>query len=344
MPLDGEPSRRISRRQQLDALRGPKVLVDPEHPAAVIHEWEALVGAAGADARAMDLAEVACVILVGAECALRCKMCDLWRHTLDQATAKGALPRQLRWALGQRSISPRQPLPTAGTARGNWIKLYNASNFFDPRCVPPADWGAIASEVVSFDRVIVENHPRVRPGDANEFAKLIPGQLEIAVGLEAADDEILRGLDKRMRLRDFSAATENWRYAGIDVRAFLLLGPPGCPRDRALDLVLDTLRFAASRGVRHASVIPTRTPPPGQVALNCSAPFTPPTAADLEAALLAALQLRLAMVVTVDLWDWEKLVGQCEACRDRRRARLTLMNLNQQPQPRASVDCDCLIG
>ena len=39
------------------------------------------------------------------------------------------------------------------------VKLYNASNFFDPRAVPESDYDAIAEQLSGLDRVIVESHP-----------------------------------------------------------------------------------------------------------------------------------------------------------------------------------------
>ena len=74
-------------------------------------------------------------LLASAECPFTCVFCDLWRRTLDGPTPPGAILRQLAIALRETG-----PLPaTCG------IKLYNASNFFDPRAVPAGDDEAIAA-------------------------------------------------------------------------------------------------------------------------------------------------------------------------------------------------------
>jgi len=65
------------------------------------------------------------VFLTGAECPFTCSFCDLWRYTIDGPTPLGALARQLRTVL---EAHEHQPVDR--------IKLYNASNFFDPRAVP----------------------------------------------------------------------------------------------------------------------------------------------------------------------------------------------------------------
>ena len=45
-------------------------------------------------------------------------MCDLWRHTLDEPTPDGAIPKQIEFAL--------ERLPQASV-----VKLYNTGKFFD---------------------------------------------------------------------------------------------------------------------------------------------------------------------------------------------------------------------
>ena len=120
------------------------------------------------------------VFLVGAECPFTCIFCDLWRNTLEVATPEGELPRQLRAALGA--------LP-ADRLRGR-IKLYNASNFFDPRAVPPGDLDEIAELVAPFERVVVECHARLVGDTCLDFAERLGGRLELALGLEVADDAL----------------------------------------------------------------------------------------------------------------------------------------------------------
>jgi len=335
--------KRITSRQAIESVRGPKAAVSLDRPAGACREWEPT---SGARRTPPTMAEVTSVFLVGAECAMRCTMCDLWRHTLDHPTPVGALPRQLAWGLRNAkwdSESARlSPESTLSSER--WVKLYNASNFLDPRSVPIADWPKLAQAIAPFDRVIVENHPRVRPRRAAEFARMIEAKLEVAVGLEAADDEILLGLNKRMTLADFVSATERWHEEDIDVRAFVLLAPPGTEPAHAVSLAIDTLRFAERHGVRHASVIPTRGSNSLLDALAPDGRFVPPTAGDLEATLAAALQLRFDMVVTADLWDWDGLRGHCETCREARRARLQRMNLTQRGDTVSDADCRCSKG
>ena len=74
------------------------------------------------------------LFLAGAECVFTCVFCDLWRHTLEGPTLSGSLPGQI-----ERGVAELGAAAKAATA----IKLYNASNFFEPRAVPDEDIAGI---------------------------------------------------------------------------------------------------------------------------------------------------------------------------------------------------------
>lgn len=351
-PVRDRGGLRLMSRSEIESLRGPKAAVDANRPVGVMRETEATAGAASALSRLPELAEVVSVFLAGGECALRCSMCDLWRHTLDGPTPIGALPRQLHLALDEVTAAhDRSQAAVAAVAdvtppvpRQRWVKLYNSSNFFDSRSVPREDWQAIAAAVRGYDRVIVENHPRWVDHQVARFASLLGGRLEVAMGLEAADDATLRLLNKRMTLSDFEAAAGQLQADGIDLRVFVLLQPPGCPAERATQLVLDTLRWAHGVGARHASVIPTRGGNGMMEQLAAEGLFSPPTATALEATLVESLRLESAMVVTADLWDWERLRGHCDLCQGPRRDRMERMNRTQRWLPSEPAVCSCPRG
>lgn len=371
--MNSLPDSSAATRARVESLRGPKRPVDPYRPSAVIRESEATRGARAADSTAADstaadaaadnavdppLADVVSVFLTGAECPLRCTMCDLWQNTLDGPTPPGALPRQLAIALADlpdpvadagRATAGTAAATTSRSHNGSapqprWIKLYNASNFFDRRAVPRRDWDAIAAAVQPFSRVIVENHPRWVNDSVAEFARRIAGRLEVAMGLEIADDASLRLLNKRATLADFSAAADRLRSFDVDLRLFVMLQPPGTAASIATARVLDSLRFAERLGARHVSVIPTRGGNGMLESLAAEGLFLPPTARQLEATIEAALAGRFECVITADLWDWDRLSGHCATCRQPRRERLQQINLTQRPQPphqSPAAGCDC---
>ena len=104
------------------------------------------------DERAADgtIARVATVFLTGRECPWRCVMCDLWQHTTESDTPRGAIAAQVAAACRRLDESGE---------RVTQMKLYNAGSFFDPRAVPEDDYDAVAADLAGFPRIIVESHP-----------------------------------------------------------------------------------------------------------------------------------------------------------------------------------------
>ncbi len=269
------------------------------------------------------------LFLVGAECPFRCTMCDLWRYTLPHPTPVGSIAKQVREGLAHQG-------------HATWIKLYNASNFFDVRSVPLEDLRMIADLVSGFDRVIVENHPKLLKESILEFSSRIDGKLEIAMGLETVEPNSFRFLNKQFTIDDFVLACQWFGEYDIETRAFVMLQPPLSHPRSSVDWLVQSVDFAWENHVRHVSVIPTRMGNGAMESLEKQGLFTPPTAAQLEEAFARCLERNDRGIVTVDLWDWEKLSGHCSDCRERRRQRLEEMNRLQRVAPYPSRNCRCV--
>jgi radical SAM enzyme (TIGR01210 family) len=291
-------------------LRPPRPQVDPRTPLGLALEEERRPGG--------GIESTATVFLAGAECPFTCVFCDLWKHTLDGPTPPGALPEQLRQALAD---------PRLTAARPTRIKLYNASNFFDARAVPPADWPALAELLRPFPAVTVECHPRLVGPACLEFARLLDGRLEVAMGLESASPRVLGQLNKQMSLDEFKGAAAFLRKEGMDVRAFVLLGAPFVPRSAVVADAVRSAVFAAEAGATVVAIIPARGGNGEMERLIATEAFTPPTLRNLENALEEALtSMPEAAVVSADVWDAPALRA-CPECRDGRLARVSRMNL-----------------
>lgn len=252
------------------------------------------------------------VFLAGAECPYTCVFCDLWRYTLDGATPHGALPRQLEAVL--ENLDPE--------FLGGRIKLYNASNFFDPRAVPPEDLEAIAELLEAFSRVVVECHARFVGETCFELARRLEGRLELALGLEVAETEVLDRLGKSMTLEDFDQAAAGLGEAGIPWRAFVLVRAPYLPpAERGSEgetWEKRSVRYAFDRGAERVTLIPTRAGNGAMDELANRGVWRPPTLGEMERALDESLDLGL---VSLDLWDLERFAS-CEVCFPARRSRL----------------------
>lgn len=203
------------------------------------------------------------------------------------------------------------------------VKLYNASNFFDPIAVPPTDDQEIAALLRPFDRVIVESHPRFIQRRCLEFADRLSGALEVAIGLETADPDVLAQLDKRMTLDMVADAAATLRAARIGLRFFLLVPPPFVAAADAVASTQRSVAYAAGLGADHVALIPTRTESM-RADVGRRRTLVPPTLGMVEDALDACRETP-GVVVSVDLWNIERLAG-CPRCGAARLDRLRAIN------------------
>lgn len=273
-------------------------------------------------------ARVATLILVNRRCPWCCIYCDLWKNTVPATVPLGAIPAQIDYALEQLAGS-----------NARQIKLYNAGSFFDPKAIPPGDFPAIAERVRSFERVIVECHPALVGESAVAFQTLLGPNthLEVAMGLEIADDAILARLNKRMTLAMFARAAEFLRDNQIALRAFVIVKPPFVrTEEEALAQAQRSIEFAFDCGATAVSLIPARLGTPELDALAAAGEFSPPKLTTVELALDRGLALQRGRVF-VDLWDLKK-IASCAECFHQRRARLEAANLRQQPPP--AIHCE----
>ena len=304
--------------REIEKLRPGRNFLSPDIPYHFLHELEP--GPAG------ELQRVNTIFLTGKECAFKCLMCDLWKNTLNEPTPPGAIIKQIDYALSR--------LPGADV-----IKIYNSSNFFDKKAVPPADYPGIIELLRPYSRVIVENHPKLCDEACLDFNDQLSGSLEIAMGLETIHPDVLPRLNKQMTANDFKRATIFLRNNNIDVRAFILLNPPyitGYAEN--IRWVQAAVQFAFGSGVQCCSIIPTR---PGNGVMELlyeQGYYVPPSLDTLEEVFENALALKTGRVF-VDSWDIAFL-ARCSICFAARKNRLEAMNLDQQIHPRISCTCN----
>jgi uncharacterized Fe-S cluster-containing MiaB family protein len=282
--------------EELQRARPAKTPVDRTRVQAAFVEPEC--------SRTGETVDVAALFLTGGECPWRCVMCD----------PPGSIPLQIQTALAT--------LPPA-----RQIKLYNSSNFFDSRAVPIADRPAIARAVQGFETVVVENHPKLCGDDCREFAAMLSGRLEAAIGLETVHPQILPWLNKGITPDDFARATARLRGWDIDVRAFVLLKPPFLEEREAIDWALRTAEFAYDCGAECCSIIPVRDGNGIMERLGEAGLFSPPSLAAMEELHRRTLELRRGRAF-IDLWNAARFADEPRAAE--RIARLHRQNLTQR--------------
>lgn len=310
------------------ALRPPRPVLDPWRPQGVTVELEREPDGA--------LRGSATVFLTGAECPFTCVFCDLWRYTASGPTPEGALPAQLRSAL--------EALPgllsEAGLDRCERLKLYNASNFFEPRAVPEADLEPIARLADGFERVVVECHPRLVDGRVRRFADRLEGRLEVAMGLETVHPQALPRLGKQLTLEQFDQAARRLLADGVDLRAFVLVGVPFVPAEEQAQWAAASVRHAVAAGARSVALIPVRGGNGELERLQRLGWFEPPDLALVGESLALGLEtVDDLTAVQVDPWDLEHVASTCGACRASRIQAIREMNRTGEPRRTACDDC-----
>jgi radical SAM enzyme (TIGR01210 family) len=327
------PQSPAGRSRWILARRPERNAVNPYQPSAFFFEEEC--------AESGEVIHGVTIFLVNRECPWRCLMCDLWKNTMSATVPVGAIPAQIDHALAQLSIgsdrlairAPRQ------------IKLYNSGSFFDPRAIPPEDYDAIAGRLCEFERVIVECHPALVSERCRQFAKLLKdsspartgSSLEVAMGLETVQVQVLEKLNKRMTLASFQRAANFLRANDMGLRAFILVKPPFLNEEAdALYWAKRTMDYAFDCGATALSLIPTRLGNGALESLQALDEFSPPRLQTLEAAAEYGLGLGRGRVFA-DLWGLEKF-ADCPTCFGVRRSRLNQMNLRQEVPP--AVVCE----
>ncbi len=322
-PAEAYPAGGPARDRWVLARRGPRPEHDLSRPRAFFVEHER--NAAGRVVPGLT------VLLTSRECPWRCVMCDLWRGTVPGRVPPGRIPRQVALALAGADPA----------VLGGCLKLYNSGSFFDPWAVPPTDYPALAAQVAGFARLVVECHPNLVGRRVLEFQQQLrvaaaarqrpPPVLEVALGLETADPEVLARLNKRVSLEQFRRAADFLRQHGVALRVFILVQPPFAPPDGAVEAAVRSVDFAFACGATVAVLIPTRPGNGALEALAAAGQFTPPRLATLEAALDRSLRPAQGRVFA-DLWDLE-VFSDCPACFAARRGRLEQINHAQRPVP-----------
>ena len=287
--------------------RGPREPVEIDKPYAFLVEDERFENG--------EMGGVATIFLTNRECPWRCAMCDLWRNTVTETVPLGAIPAQIMYALDR--------LP--GTRQ---IKLYNSGSFFDRGAIPREDYGAIASAISTFERVIVECHPSLIGDSYDHFRRLCGPPLEVAMGLETAHPEVLAKLNKRMTLDQYAGAAHRLKSDGVGLRSFVLIQPPFMREEESLEWACTSIDFAFDCSATVVSLLPTRAGNGAVDAFATMGLFAPPHLRVVEAALDYGVALGRGRVF-VDLWDIDR-VACCPDCRPSRIERLRRMNFSQR--------------
>lgn len=296
--------------------RGGKNKVDPFIPYAWMVEKERT--------RSGKIENTGIIFLTNRECPYSCLMCDLWKNTTDDTVPQGAIAAQIEWAL--------QKMPGI-----KHLKLYNSGSFFDEKAIPVSEYKEIATLVSHLDSVIVECHPKLIDERCLKFRDMIRPELQVALGLETVNPDILQKLNKKMTPGDFKDSVNYLTKEGVFTRAFILLRPPFMSEEEGVYWAERSVDFAFDSGVECCIIIPVRGGNGAMEVLKNDGYFSPPELISVERVLEYGIRLRRGRVFA-DTWDLE-IFSDCKACSRQRAERINSMNLSQEIL--REIDCDC---
>ncbi|MGI0151693.1 MAG: archaeosine biosynthesis radical SAM protein RaSEA, partial [Thermoplasmata archaeon] len=160
-----------------------------------------------------------------------CSMCGYAKDTLGRSASPAELDRQRGRILAAYRGEP-------------YVKFYTSGSFLDDREVDPASRIEL---VRSFSgrarRILIETLPEfATPETLNPLKGAFEGEIEVALGLESTQPEVLgRLINKGCPPSDYLAAADRVRALGLRPKGYLLLKPPYLTEGESVDDVLTSI-------------------------------------------------------------------------------------------------------
>ena len=123
-----------------------------------------------------------------------------------------------------------------------FVKVYTSGNFFDDREVFPEVRRRIVKELgARCEKVLVETLAHLVRREPLEEGVKLAQKFEIALGLESANDVVLRhAVNKFWGLREHVRAANLAHEVGVTVKSYLLLKPPFLTEREAIEDTVET--------------------------------------------------------------------------------------------------------
>jgi archaeosine synthase beta-subunit len=164
-----------------------------------------------------------------------CSMCGYAKDTLGRSATPEELGQQLEAALRVYRGEP-------------YVKIYTSGSFLDDREVDAASRLRVVEGFAGrARRILFETLPEFATADSlHPLNKSFPGEIEVALGLESTQTEVLlRYVNKNSPPEAYFAAAERVRALGLRAKGYLLLKPPYLTEREAIEDVVTSVRVAA---------------------------------------------------------------------------------------------------
>ncbi|TFG08611.1 TIGR01210 family radical SAM protein, partial [Candidatus Heimdallarchaeota archaeon] len=140
------------------------------------------------------------------------------------------------------------------------LKLFTSGSFLDPKELPIEIQKEMMLEVAKYEQIeeiVLESRPEyVTESVLNNIKENIDiGKIEIAIGLESANDNILKNsINKGFFWEDFVKAVNIIHNKGAKVKTYLLFKPPFISEYDSIRDILESSRKIAELGVNTISI------------------------------------------------------------------------------------------
>jgi radical SAM enzyme (TIGR01210 family) len=129
----------------------------------------------------------------------------------------------------------------------SFLKIYTSGSFLDECEITSDTSDHILKRCADANlRLLFESRPEYVTTERLDHMLAIHDDLEIALGLESSNDNVLRySINKGFAVEDYEKATTILNVKGIDVRTYVLLKPPFLTESEAIEDAKATIAFAA---------------------------------------------------------------------------------------------------
>lgn len=124
------------------------------------------------------------------------------------------------------------------------VKIFTSGSFLDTGEIPFDVQSEILRSFEGAERLIIESLPEFITGKA--LRELRQDNLEVAIGLESASDEVLeKKINKSFRVKDYLNATKILKRLKIPLKTYILLKPPFMTEKEAIEDAVSSIIFAS---------------------------------------------------------------------------------------------------
>ncbi len=262
-----------------------------------------------------------------------CSMCGYAKDTVGRSATSEELAGQLDRAMKRYRAEP-------------YVKIYTSGSFLDDREVDPASRERIVSAFSgSAHRLLFETLPEfVTAETLAPLRDRFSGELEVAMGLESSQPEVLqRFVNKGSTPQEYFAAAERIRSVGLRAKGYLLLKPPYLAEREAITDVLASIA-ASARFFDTLSINPVHIQGGTVVEwLYQRRRYRPPWLWSLTEVLGRGAEIagstRLVSFPTAG--GLARGPHNCPACDRKVLEAIAESSLSQRFEPLASLDCAC---